>query len=83
MTNLISSALSLNGIGSDFVDFIDSVDCKIGFGQDSLNHAYLHQNASCADIRTIVYSQGDGVAGWKIGIDGGPSTPPIVTADTR
>ena len=57
MTNLISSALSLNGIGSDFVDFIDSVDCKIGFGQDSLNHAYLHQNASCADIRTNVYSR--------------------------
>ena len=24
-----------------------------------------------------------GVAGWKIGMDGGPSTPPIVTADTR
>ena len=42
MTNLISSALSLNGICSDFVDFLDSVGCKIGFGQDSLNHAYLH-----------------------------------------
>ena len=33
--------------------------------------------------RMFILVQGDGVAGWKIGIDGGPSTPPIVTADTR
>ena len=33
--------------------------------------------------RMFILVQGVSVAGWKMGMDGGPSTPPIVTADTR
>ena len=53
---------------------------------------YPYSNALCSFIciktqavlifeRMFILVQG--VAGWKRGMDGGPSTPPIVTADTR